>query len=89
MNLIFVGGMFLGAVFSGPEASQTPVEKASLEATISQPAQLPGAPDTSAVQRTARGPAAAPTDRGWMRRETSVDQKTGATTEINVIGFAD
>ena len=92
MNLLLVGGAFLGAMLSGPDVPKAPVEKAKVETTTSQPAQPPAeksAPRAEPVQKTAQTPAAATEDRGWMTREISVDQKTGETTEISVIGFAD
>jgi hypothetical protein len=81
MNLLLIGGAFLSAMLSAPDAPKGPVEKAGVGTTISQPA-----PRAGPVQKA---PAAAHEDPGWMTREIIVDQKTGETTEISVIGFAD
>ena len=91
MNLLLIGGALLSAMLSGPDAPKGPVGKAGVGTTTSQPAHQPAeksAPRAEPIQKTAQAPAA-PQDRGWMTREIIVDQKTGETTEISVIGFAD
>lgn len=90
MNFILIGGAILGAMVLGPDGPDSP--KAPVETTISAPAQQPAekpAPRAGAVQKTAQTPVGEPEDRGWMTRELSVDRKTGETTEVSVIGFAD
>ena len=87
MNLLLIGGALLGAMFAGPDAPKAPVEtmiSASAQQAARMPARIP-----EPAQKTAQSPRKEPEDRGWMTRELSVDRKTGETTEISVIGFAD
>ena len=88
MNLILLGGALLAALLSGPGFTGATVETrtpTALQRPVGQPAEAEPAP----AQKTAQAPVGAADDRGWMTRELSVDRKTGETTEINVIGFAD
>ena len=93
MNLILIGGAFLGAMFMGPDepdASKARVEKtstAAVEQTAHPPARQP-AQKTRPLTTTTQNPDSE-RDRGWMTREITIDRKTGETTEISVIGFAD
>jgi hypothetical protein len=94
MNLLLIGSAFLGAAAfgPGPEAPKAPVETVA-ETTTSAPAtrepRQKSTPGTAPSQKTAAVRPGEFPDRGWMTREINVDQKTGQTTEINVIGFAD
>jgi hypothetical protein len=87
MNAIILGGVFLGAAFLAPGAPREPLEtKISAPA---QPAQKPAQKVEPPVQRAAEAPSDESPDRGWMTRDIHVDQKTGETTEVSVIGFVD
>jgi hypothetical protein len=88
MNAILLGGVFLGAALLGAGVPKALVEAVSAPAQ-QQPVQKPGQNVEPPVQRTAEAPSGESPDRGWMTREIHVDQKTGETTEVSVIGFAD
>ena len=86
MNFLLVGGAVLSAILLSPDAPKAPAET-TVSAPVQQPASQPQNPESP--QKAAQAPTKKSEDRGWMTRETSVDQKTGETTEISVIGFAD
>ncbi|HEY7798329.1 MAG TPA: hypothetical protein VIA80_06170 [Hyphomonadaceae bacterium] len=88
MNLLVIGGAFLGALLSNSASPEAPLET-PISSTVEQHAQKNPVPRTEPAQRTALPPASASENRGWMTRELRVDQKTGDTTEIRVIGFTD
>ena len=88
MNVILLGGVFLGAAFLGPGVPKAPAETVSAPAQ-QQPVQKPTQKVEPPVQRAAEALPTESPDRGWMTREIHVDQKTGETTEVSVIGFAD
>jgi hypothetical protein len=93
MNLLLIGGVFLGAALGpGAEVPKAPVEmvaETTASAPESQASRPKPVPKAEAAQKAAEAHPAQTSDRGWMTRDTYVDQKTGETIEVSVIGFAD
>jgi hypothetical protein len=87
MNLLVIGCAFLGALLSNPASPEALLETPT-SSTVEQHAQENPLPRSEPAQGTAQ-PSASSEYRGWMTRELRVDQKTGDTTEIRVIGFTD
>ena len=76
MNLIMLGGAFLGALVLGVNG-EVAVKAVPLKAT------------SAPVQPAAVATAEQPEQPGFMTRNINVDPNTGETTEISVIGFVD
>jgi len=85
MNAILLGAASLGAfvaIFTGNPSGQT---RASTELASAELATT----ELAKAERIAIERAVATEDRGEMKRMTMVDPRSGETTHVSVISFAD